>query len=134
MVWDLKHLMTHYFYEARLSNDPELLLELFHPHAEIRLPGLLEPGEYMSAEDMTRTIIKLWRWQKQDIQKIVVNGDQIAVYYELTVVYAPIEEEVTTELCDIVTFKNGKIVSFIEFADTNLAKRLEAKHGAKANR
>jgi ketosteroid isomerase-like protein len=55
---------------------------------------------------------------------MMIDGERAAVHSRVKIRYVPRNMTVTTDLLDTFHFRDGKIVEFVEFADTALVKDL----------
>ncbi len=127
----------HAFYASRLSNDAETVLAEFAPDGEFVMEGSQRFSPVVAANakaqgaqefaDMIRQVVGLWDWRKQEFVSILIENDRAAVCYDLTTVFTPTGEEITTRLVDLWTVEDGKIKSLHEFVDTALVAALAAK-------
>ena len=65
-------------------------------------------------------------WVDHEIVSLVIEGDQAAVHSRVTVRARATGEEVETEMLDLLTVRDGKIASFLQFCDTARAAQLLA--------
>ena len=125
--------LIHETYEARLANDVEKCASLFAPNSWFRIAGSLEINPVAHAShtvsDVRRqleTLIQLWKWQSLSFRDLIVEGDRVAVHYSLTAVFSPTRETIDTEVVDLITFSNRKILTFLQFLDTAALARIGA--------
>lgn len=121
------------FYAARLSNSADATAAYFDHDGIFEMAGGASgapivttrdcPGE---CHDTVKAVVAQWEWRDQDILSTVIEGDNAAVYYRLRAAYAPTGVAVDTQLCDMLTIKDGKIAELIEFVDTALVATLTA--------
>ena len=122
------------FYQARVSNDIERCMLFFTVHSTFRLAGsmnassIARSSDSLSAvRDQVMELIRVWTWKKIDIYNVVIDGDTAAVRYQLTTVFNPLGELITTEIVDVVTVSERKVVEFHQFVDTAAIERLVAR-------
>ena len=60
-----------------------------------------------------------------DFHAIIVEGAQAAVNYTLTFDYAPTGARHTSKVTDIMMFRDGRICSMVQYADTAFLNALE---------
>lgn len=118
-------------YRARLANDVEGCLCSMGPGASLRIAGSAQASPIpldVSGEEPLRQVysqlVAMWKWQRQEILSITVEGDRAVVHFRLHAVFAPTGAPVESELVDIITVRDGKIASVVEFVDTALVARM----------
>ena len=123
-------------YAARLANNAEQCLQCFSPSGIFTMAG--EDNQVYQAEQKTPpsmreqldALVAAWDWQAIDHQRIIVDGNQAAVSYQLTAVFKPTEERICTQISDHLCFDDdGKLIEFIEFIDTAMVQRLVSSAG-----
>jgi hypothetical protein len=121
-------------YEARLSNDVERCMQFFTAQSTFRLAGsanassIARASDTLSAiRDQVTELIHVWTWKKIDTYNLVIDGDTAAVRYQLTAVFNPSGELITTEIVDVVKVSAHKVVEFHQFVDTAAIERLIAR-------
>ena len=57
---------------------------------------------------------------------MIFDGDRAAVHSRINVRHTAGPEVYTTDILDLFTFRDGKIVELVEFADTALINRMTA--------
>jgi ketosteroid isomerase-like protein len=123
-------------YGARLSNDLGRVCDHFLPDGCLVING--DPGASAIAlrvagrpnvEQMLGALLQRWEWLEQDIERVLIDGDHVAVQYQLKARYKPTGEVVQTTCCDLLTLRSGKLVEVVQFLDTALAARLMAGAG-----
>ena len=73
---------------------------------------------------MIAGLIKTFEWLDQEILSMIIDGPKAAVHWRGRIKSTITEEEVVTELVDVVAVENGRIASLTEFCDTALAARM----------
>jgi ketosteroid isomerase-like protein len=127
------------FYEARLSNDVARCMPFFTTHSTFQLAGSANASSIARASDSLAAIrdhvtelVRTWTWKTMEIYNRVIEGDTAAVRYQLTTVFNPSGESITTEIVDVVKVSERKVVEFHQFVDTAAIERLVARsHAAK---
>lgn len=121
------------FYRSRLANDVDECLKYFAPDANCRIAGSPEASPVaVSANDESSLrrhlseLIAAWDWRAHEVESMTVDGDRAAVHFRLTTAFKPTGDVVSTEVVDLFTVRNGKIVSFVEFVDTALVAKVAA--------
>jgi ketosteroid isomerase-like protein len=121
-------------YAARLSNGLEETLSHFSPDGRLAISGSAEASaislDVSGRPGIERVLADLcvtWEWLAQDIHRVLIDGDRVAVHYRLKTHFVPTGEVVETEIRDLLTFQSGKLMEIIQFVDTALAARLMAK-------
>jgi hypothetical protein len=127
------------FYKARLSNDVERCMTFFTPHSTFRLAGSTKESSIARARDslaemrdQVTELVRVCSWKDMEIYNRVIDGETAAIRYELTTVFNPLGELITTEIVDVVTVSERKVVEFHQFVDTAAIERLVARaHAAR---
>jgi ketosteroid isomerase-like protein len=119
------------FYEARLSNNADRCMQFFAAHSKFRLAGsanasaIARASDSLSAiRDQVTELVRVWTWKDMEIYNRVIDGDTAAVRYQLTTVFNPSGELITTEIVDLVKVSEHKVVEFHQFVDTAAIERL----------
>jgi ketosteroid isomerase-like protein len=112
-------------YDARGKGDLDALMEAFHPEAVFTLVGDKKALEVTGSvhgragvREALRDFIATFDFVDRHILSEVVEGDRAAVHSCIVVRYGPTKETWTADCLDLLTFKDGKIIEMIEFADT----------------
>jgi ketosteroid isomerase-like protein len=112
-------------YEARGRGDLEALMAAFHRDAVFTLIGDKKALEvtgtvhgHDGVREAPRDFIAAFDFVDRHILSGVVEGDRAAVHSCIVVRYGPTKETWTADVLDLLTFKDGKIIELIEFADT----------------
>ena len=63
-----------------------------------------------------------FEFRKREIISMIVEGDSASVRSRIEVRFAPKNKTFTTEVVDLLKFRDGKIIELVEFADTALIK------------
>ena len=121
-------------YEARLSNDVDRCMPFFTAHSTFQLAGSGNASSIARASDSLAAIrdhvtelVRTWTWKKMEIYNRVIDGDTAAVRYQLTTVFNPSGELITTEIVDVVKVSERKVVEFHQFVDTAEIERIVAR-------
>jgi ketosteroid isomerase-like protein len=112
-------------YRHRLANDLEACLSLFSPDAVCRIAGSPEASPIAAScqgtaalRQLLSTLITTWEWKSQKIDSILIQDNRAVVHFQLAAIFKPTETPVNTEIVDILTVRDGKVTSFVEFVDT----------------
>jgi ketosteroid isomerase-like protein len=126
------------FYQARLANDVERCMQFFSAQSTFRLAGsanassIARASDTLSAiRDQVTELVRVWTWKKMEIYNQVIDGDTAAVRYQLTTVFNPSGESITTEIVDVAKVSDHKMVEFHQFVDTAAIERLVARAPAR---
>src|ERR1700739_74198 len=110
-------------YEARSKGDLEGLMAAFYPDAVFTLVGDNKTFDLAGSvhghdrlREALRGFIANFDFVERKILSEVVEGDRAAVHSRLVVGYGPTKETRTTDVLDLLTFKDAKIIELIEFA------------------
>lgn len=119
------------YFEARLKNDPALVIPMFAPGARYVMAGAAGESPVVSTDqgpadyaEIARALAAAWRWRNVEVRSLVVEGEKAAVHFGLVVDYAPSGVKVNTELANFWTLRDGLCTELIEFVDTALVRRL----------
>jgi ketosteroid isomerase-like protein len=118
-------------YAARGRGDLDELMAAFHPEAAFTLVGdkrtLEVTGTVQGHRSLHETFagfIATFDFVKREILSEVVEGDRAAVHSRLVVRYNPTGATHTTDVIDLFTFRDGKIIELVEAADNALIKHM----------
>jgi ketosteroid isomerase-like protein len=121
----------HRAYEARATGDIEGLMTAFHSHGAFELKGEqkhLQVAGLMEGHANVRaamtSFVDTFKFVKRDIIATVVEGDRAVVHSRVAIRFIPTDTTVETDILDVFTFKDGKIIRLEEFADTAMVKHL----------
>lgn len=121
-------------YAARLRGDLEGTLRPFADDAVFQLAGAAEASpvalrctDCESLRVAMSGLIGAFEFKEHEILSLIVEGPKAAVHTRARVRSTTTGEEEVTEMVDLVTFREGKIASFVEFCDTALAARMAGK-------
>jgi ketosteroid isomerase-like protein len=112
-------------YAARKAGDLDAVAAAFAPEAVFRLMGSPElvPAA-VTARGATgvraalKGLIDAFEFLEFEPIDLVVEGDRAVLHWRLKVRYIPSGVVRDTEVCDVLRFKDGKIASLTQFADT----------------
>jgi ketosteroid isomerase-like protein len=117
-------------YAARVRGDVEATVGFFADDAVFALAGASHVALRCTDCDALRGamagLVQAFEFKAHEILSLVVEGEKAAAHTRVRVRSTVTGEEETTEMADLVTFRDGKIVSFLEFCDTALAARMLA--------
>lgn len=74
--------------------------------------------------DLVSQLTEAFTFLDQEFISIVIEGERASVHSNTTLRHNPTGVQVTTEILDHFLFKDGKIIEFVEFADTALVSQL----------
>jgi len=118
-------------YAARQSGNLEAIERCFAPQLTFVMAGAPHMSPVAARietlegfREHLRLMIQTFVITHYDIRTILIDGDQAAVHWQASVRSSVTGEVLTTDLCDLVAFKDGRIVSFTEFCDTAAAAKL----------
>jgi len=125
------------FYADRTTNDLDRTFETWADNASLDYAGCSSASPFPchieglpAVREACAQVLKTWPWKKVDIQSLIIDGNKAAVHYRLTTGFSPTGEELETDVVDLITLKNGKIVGYVEFVDT--AKVVQLANAAAA--
>lgn len=118
-------------YAARLSNDLERVAALFALDSHFQLSGsagaspiALCASNRESIVPVLAVLINTWKWIDQQILHLIIDGNQAAVHYKVSMEFRPTGHLIDTNICDLLAFRDGKLAQIIQFVDTALASSL----------
>ena len=116
-------------YAARGRGDLDELMTAFHPEAAFTLAGdkrtLEVTGTVQGHRSLRETLagfIATFDFVQREILSEVIEEDRAAVHSRLVVRYKPTGATHTTDVIDLFTFQDGKIIELVEAADDALIK------------
>jgi ketosteroid isomerase-like protein len=120
-------------YAARVRGDVENTVRHFADDAVFALAGAkhaspvaLRCTDCETLRSAMTGLIGAFEFKEHEILSLLVDGPKAAVHARVRVRSTATGEEEVTEMSDFVVFRDGKIVSFIEFCDTALAAKMAA--------
>ena len=123
-------------YDARRRENVDEIMSFFHPDAVFRIVANPELGDISQTlrglDELTAAMVemcKAWDWTGLPITDIVVEGDRAVVHTIGEMHHAPTGGRFDYEILDKLTFKDGKIIEFIEFLDTHRVHKLLVGEG-----
>jgi ketosteroid isomerase-like protein len=112
-------------YDARGKGDLDTLMAAFHTEGVFTLVGDKKALEvtgsvhgHAEVREALRGFINSFDFVDRQILSEVVEGDRAAVHSCTVVRYGPTKETWSADVLDLFTFKDGKILELVEFADT----------------
>jgi len=118
-------------YRARDTGSLDGLMAEFHPDAVFTLAGDKNTTEmagcmcgHSEVKGAAAKLIDTFEFTQRDILTELVDNDRVAVRSRVTVRSCPTNRTRETEILDLFTIRDGKIVELIEFADTALIKAM----------
>jgi ketosteroid isomerase-like protein len=117
-------------YAARVKGDLEGTLKDLAEEAVFRING----REFMSApvtgkaaiRPVVQELIKHWRFEDWKECSLLVDGEKALLHWTARVTYTPTNKSENVETFDVVTFRDGKIVDYLQSTDTALMSSLAA--------
>jgi ketosteroid isomerase-like protein len=123
-------------YGARLGNNLEAARNYFSPDSCFTLNGCpkaspiaLSLSGKPAIDQLLTTLFETWEWLEQDIHHSLIDGDRAAVHYRLKVRFKPTGEIITTQICDLLRLRSGKLMEITQFLDTALVGQLMGQLG-----
>jgi ketosteroid isomerase-like protein len=120
-------------YKARDEGHADELMSAFHADAVFRLAGdkkvvaVADTIEgHGNIRGAMRGFIEKFEFRGREIISMIFDGDRAAVHSRINVRHRGDPEAYTTDILDLFTFRDGKIVELVEFADTALINRMTA--------
>jgi ketosteroid isomerase-like protein len=69
-------------------------------------------------------LIGAFEFVERDVVSLVIDSEQAAVHCRVKLRFIPKDRTITTDLLDLWTFRDGKVVELVEFVDTALVNEL----------
>jgi ketosteroid isomerase-like protein len=121
-------------YDARSKSDLERMMTFLHPDGVFHIVGSehLSPlTQRLEGAHLVRPVAGqlLSDWDMSRVENIDVHesGDTVYVHRRGNVVYTPDGSSLDTEFIDKLTFRDGKIVEYLQFLDTYAVARFMAE-------
>ena len=113
-------------YEERRNGNIEKLLSCFHPNCRFRIAGSERMGPLSahiegreSFRPMLQALIDNWDFAEFQTERLYVDGETVFAHRLGTIRHVPTGIPIVTEILDMITVREGKIVEFVEFLDTD---------------
>jgi ketosteroid isomerase-like protein len=130
-----KERLLRELYEARIRKDFNAISQFFAPDMYYHMMGSPDGGGQIiqavgldEFRPLTEEMMKTFVLSDLEIRNVMIDGDKAVVHWQVRIQSGTTGDVALTDLCDIIEFKNDRIVSFVEFCDTALAGRL--MHGS----
>lgn len=114
-------------------------MPFFNAHSTFQLAGSANASSVARASDSPAAIrdhvtelVRTWTWKKMEIYNRIIDGHTAAVRYQLTTVFNPSGELITTEIVDVVKVSERKVAEFHQFVDTAAIERLVSRAQAES--
>jgi ketosteroid isomerase-like protein len=117
-------------YAARLRGDVEGACAHFADDAQFALAGAETSPVAVRCSDcetlrkVMSGLVAAFEFKDHEILSLIVEGPKAAVHSRALVRATGTGQEAWTEFADLVTVRDGKIASFVQFCDTALAARM----------
>lgn len=113
-------------YEERTKGNIDKLLSHFHPDCRFRIAGSERMGP-LSAHingrenfrPMLKALIDDWDFAEFHTEGLYVDGETVFAHRAGTIRHVPTGTPIVTEILDKITVRDGKIVEFVQFLDTD---------------
>lgn len=112
-------------YDDRNGDNIEGIFTALHPECEFRIAGTDRLGQFTRAADTPEAIRgtvqalkKDWDLSGMSMISLHIDGNTALAHRAGTIRHIPTGESFDTEFLDKISFKDGKVVKFIEFIDT----------------
>ncbi|MEM7001845.1 MAG: nuclear transport factor 2 family protein [Pseudomonadota bacterium] len=121
------------FYDVRLQNKPQAILNLLAPSAQMRVAGATNASpiahQTTTPEELRASVESLvgnWQWTNIEMLSLLIDGNSAAARYTLQTTHVPTGQKVTAEMMDQFYFDDaGNITELIEFVDTAMVAQLD---------
>ena len=124
-------------HEERKQNDGKITGALFTDDAVFGVAGCEKCSDIpcnLQGVDQYQPVLNkltgLFHWVDVDFHAIIVEGAEAAVNYTLTFDYSPTGARHTSEVTDLMAFRDGKICRMVQYADTAFLNALERGEAA----
>jgi ketosteroid isomerase-like protein len=121
-------------YAARIRGDVEGAMRFFDANVQFEIVGdpatMPAAGRSIGAHSFRAQLTNLvhtFTFHSHEILSIVIDGSKAAVRARVKLTSTVTGRTVETELADFIEVKDGRIVSFAQFADTALVATLLTK-------
>ncbi|MEM7270119.1 MAG: nuclear transport factor 2 family protein [Pseudomonadota bacterium] len=123
-------------YRVRLSNEAAALEPFFSEDLSFKIEGMgLEDDASVATlttgrrdfQDIMEQMVVHWRWEDQEIHDLLIDGENVAARYTLTLSFGPLNHSFSTEVIDFMRVADGRITQMNEFVDTATASSLLAE-------
>lgn len=118
-------------YDARRRNNLADIMPLLGDEPGYRLAGgtslgILSAGVRGLAvmRETLADLIGTWDWTGMVSRVVAAEGETVIVHCAGTMRFVPTDTSFATELLDMVTVRDGKVVEVVEFADTQKVSEL----------
>jgi ketosteroid isomerase-like protein len=119
-------------YSARVNGDLEGTLRDLADDFVFRFNGRGTGVELLSSPSrgkaafrpVLRELIKHWRFEDWKECSLLVDGEKALLHWTAHVTYTPTNKSEQIDTLDVVTFRNGQIVDFLQCTDTALVMSL----------
>ncbi len=118
-------------YAARVRGDARETARFFTDDAEFRMVGSPDASPVamrtVGKDDLCShldRLIQAFEFKDHTVLAMLIDGPRAAVHSRVTVRANPNGASATTELFDLIEFKDGRISSFTQFCDTALASKM----------
>jgi ketosteroid isomerase-like protein len=118
-------------YPARARGDLETIHRIFADDVHFALAGSPEASPVAARSNgaaefrsLLAGLVQTFEMREPTILSMVIEPPKAAVHWRVNVRATETGKEATTELFDLIEFKDGRISSFLEFCDTALAAQL----------
>jgi ketosteroid isomerase-like protein len=122
-------------YAARIRGDVDGILRHTDDDVEFSIAGCAASSAIPCAvhgsqalRDVMGRLISAFEFRNGHVIDMLVEGERAVVRSRVEVRVPGSDEAAETELVDLITFRDGKVLSFRQYADTALARRLLASN------
>ena len=121
-------------FRARDANDAAATMAYFHPDCIFQIKGgpSLSPFTHkvfgkQALSNVMAALAATWDFSGVETARTLIDGDTVVVRRRGGVVHVPSNTRIDTEWVDIFTVKDGLVVEFDEFVDTQLVAEVVGK-------
>jgi ketosteroid isomerase-like protein len=114
-------------YSARRNNYIDTLMAGFDANCTFRIAGSERLGpitQRIRGREQLREVMldlmKMWDFTEMKTDSVHIVGEVAVAHRSGRIRFVPTGKTVETELIDKISFKDGKVIDFVEFADTLL--------------
>jgi ketosteroid isomerase-like protein len=118
-------------YAARKRGDFDAMAELCTPGCRLHVAGAPEfcpaaAGTATGRAALRKRFAELraFAFANHKMLSIMADGNRVAVHWRTKVTFKPTGKSAVSEFCDLLTIRNGKIASAVQFIDTALVAHL----------
>ena len=115
-------------YAARVKGDLDAVMQIFHPDAVFLINGAGTRVQALTGASTGRDairpvmggLIQTWKFEDWRVLSLVVEGEKAVLNWSAKATCIANGQSAPVEVADVMTFRDGKVIEFKQFADTAL--------------